>query len=69
MPSALILVADGSEEIEFATVYDGKPTQPYNQPPGGLTPPRTVLVRAGFRVRSAGVSLGEKQYATYVTPG
>lgn len=30
MPSALILVADGSEEIEFVTVYDGKPTQLHN---------------------------------------
>jgi hypothetical protein len=24
MPSALILIADGSEEIEFVTPYDGK---------------------------------------------
>jgi len=24
MPKALILVADGSEEIEFVTPYDGK---------------------------------------------
>lgn len=31
MPSALILVADGSEEIEFITVYDGKLVQPTNK--------------------------------------
>ncbi|XP_014560377.1 hypothetical protein COCVIDRAFT_89530 [Bipolaris victoriae FI3] len=44
MPKALILVADGSEEIEFVTPYD-------------------VLTRAGFEVKSAGVSLQNEAYA------
>ncbi|KAL1792360.1 hypothetical protein ACET3X_008867 [Alternaria dauci] len=44
MPRALILVADGSEEIEFVTPYD-------------------VLTRAGFEVKSAGVSLKNESYA------
>merc|ERR1712113_477899 len=44
MPRALILVADGSEEIEFVTPYD-------------------VLTRAGFEVKSAGVSLKNEGFA------
>ncbi|KAK3215195.1 hypothetical protein GRF29_19g2549557 [Pseudopithomyces chartarum] len=42
MPKALILVADGSEEIEFVTPYDA---------------PEEVFTRAGFDVVSAGVNL------------
>lgn len=68
MPSALILVADGSEEIEFVTVYDGKVSPKPITSPGDLISLHAVLVRAGFQVRSAGVKLGEKQYATYVAP-
>ncbi|OCK81855.1 DJ-1 protein [Lepidopterella palustris CBS 459.81] len=54
MPSALILIADGTEEIEFVTPYD-------------------VLTRAGFTIRSAGVHLKQKTYAscahhTKITP-
>ncbi|KAI9796582.1 MAG: hypothetical protein M1835_003718 [Candelina submexicana] len=45
MPSAVILIADGSEEIEFVTPYDE-----FNY---------LVLVRAGFDVKSVGVDLND----------
>lgn len=39
MPTALILVADGSEEIEFVTPYDGKKLPSHHYDHGELTQP------------------------------
>lgn len=61
MPSALILIADGTEEIEFVTPYDGQWLGRVKPLHTCLTP--TVLIRAGFDVKSAGVNL-QKDWAT-----
>ena len=73
MPKALILVADGSEEIEFVTPYDGKtfPRSFYRAAillvvGYQLANERSVLTRAGFEVKSAGVQLKNEGYAQCV---
>jgi protein DJ-1 len=74
MPKALILVADGSEEIEFVTPYDGM----YLTQVSVLVTLETILIlrsantckvltRAGYEVTSAGVNLQHEGYAQYVT--
>ncbi|XTI88987.1 DJ-1 protein [Cenococcum geophilum] len=59
MPAALILIADGTEEIEFVTPYDG--TQPLTQALKLHT--AYVLTRAGVAVKSAGVNLKNESFA------
>lgn len=74
MPKALILLADGSEEIEFVTPYDGiiPPNHfidRFARLPENcrwLANGRTVLTRAGFEVKSAGVHLKNEGYAQCV---
>jgi protein DJ-1 len=62
MPKALILVTDGSEEIEFVTPYDGTSIQSSSR---YIPIPHTlsVLTRAGFAVASVGVNLKNAGYA------
>lgn len=57
MPSALILIADGTEEIEFVTPYDGTISYAQSLHIDELTHRFSVLTRAGFKVKSAGVDL------------
>lgn len=71
MPKALILVADGSEEIEFVTPYDGMSCRALQETitlaiAKMLMTYSTVLTRAGFEVTSAGVSLKNEAYAQLV---
>lgn len=75
MPKALILVADGSEEIEFVTPYDGKlmlisgihidvtPVSSLQLSLKFRLRLSIVLTRAGFTVQSAGVNLNNQNYA------
>jgi protein DJ-1 len=65
MPKALILVADGSEEIEFVTPYDGEWVQQESDGRGEKTNAQqvAVLTRAGFEVTSVGVQLKNESYA------
>jgi len=66
MPSATILIADGTEEIEFVTAYDGKILRTlYPTSPTKLS--ALVLVRAGFKVQSIGVGLRTSS-ARYSSP-
>ncbi|KAI9788877.1 MAG: hypothetical protein M1816_006541 [Peltula sp. TS41687] len=63
MPSALILIADGTEEIEFITAYDGIAASRGNRPAKLKLTSDPVLVRAGFTVASCGVDLKHGSYA------
>jgi hypothetical protein len=46
MPRALILVADGSEEIEFVTPYDGKYLLPCNGMLSQQSPPILTYIQS-----------------------
>lgn len=61
MPNALFLVADGSEEIEFVTPYDGELYSDTIRNTWNLY--ILVLTRAGFEVASVGVDLKNEGYA------
>jgi protein DJ-1 len=63
MPKALILIADGSEEIEFVTVYDGMFATFLKTLILELKFLHVVLTRAGFEVKSVGVDLENKGWA------
>jgi protein DJ-1 len=65
MPKALILVADGSEEIEFVTPYDGKSPTAYkpHSPSVARIDAYPVLTRAGFTIHSVGINLKNENYA------
>jgi hypothetical protein len=70
MPSATILIADGSEEIEFVTPYDGAASPRILKAihigsiEANYLLMTSVLVRAGFETKSVGVGL-LNIYATY----
>ena len=63
MPKALILIADGSEEIEFVTVYDGMFVTFLKMLISELKFLHIVLTRAGFEVKSVGVDLKNSGWA------
>lgn len=63
MPKALILIADGSEEIEFVTVYDGMFATFLKMSIIELKILHIVLMRAGFEVKSVGVDLANRGWA------
>jgi hypothetical protein len=60
MPRALILVANGTEEIEFVTSYDGQYLFSLQWQVWSIDADLyTVRTRAGFEVKSLGVNLRE----------
>lgn len=68
--SALILIADGSEEIEFVTPYEYVPhLSRIGQSPRYAADPRlicvliSVLTRAGVSIKSCGVKLENPFFA------
>lgn len=65
-PSALILIADGTEKIEFVTPYECVLLIHIRsfQDRSADTRSCSVLTRAGFEVKSCGVQLKEVFYAT-----